>query len=75
MMQKALFERFCDLFEIKQVFYSMTCIFDVQYNIVAGIGISFFVSNLIRINFTFSRFCDFPFTVAMEISISLKIKS
>ena len=68
-------KHFCDLFEIKhtQIFYSY--IFDVQYNIVSGIGIAFFASNLIRIKFTLYWFCGCPIIVAIEISIPLKIIS
>ena len=46
-------KHFCDLFEIKhtEIFYS--CIFDLQYNILSTIGITFFVWNLIRMKFTF----------------------
>ena len=68
-------KHFCDLFEIKHTEFLYSCVFFVQYNIVSAIGISFFVSNLIRMKFTFNLFCGFPFIVAMEISISLRIIS
>ena len=61
-MQKVQFETFCD----------SICVFDLQYNIVSDICISFFVSSPIRIKLTFLLICAFLFIVAMEISISLK---
>ena len=53
-MHKARFETFCDLVEIKHTEFFYSCVFDVQYNIVSAIGISFFVSILIRIKFSFN---------------------
>ena len=46
-------KHFRDFFEIKHTEFFYSCIFDVQYNMVSGIGISFFASNLICIKFTF----------------------
>ena len=40
-----------DLFEIKHAEFFYSCIFDVQYTIVLDTGVSFFTSNLIRVEF------------------------
>ena len=61
----------CDSFEIKYTDF-LFWIFDLQYNKVSVIDISFFASNLIRIQFRFYWFCGFPFIVVIEISIFLK---
>ena len=43
-----------DLFEIKHTEFFYSCIFDVQCTIVSDTGISFFTSNLIRLEFKFN---------------------
>ena len=43
-----------DLFEIKLTEFFYSCIFDVQYTIVSDTGVSFFTSNLIRVEFKFN---------------------
>ena len=53
-MQKAWFEIYLRFFrnQTYRCFYS--CIFDVQYTIVSDTGVSFFTSNLIRVEFKFN---------------------
>ena len=52
--KKRALKYICDLFEIKhtELFYS--CIFDVHCTIISDTGVSFFTSNLIRVEFKFN---------------------
>ena len=44
-------KKICDLFKIKHTEFFYFCIFDLQYTKVLNNGISFYLSNLIRVKF------------------------
>ena len=57
--QKHGLKYICDLFEIEHTDFFYSCIFDVKYTIVSDTSVSFFTSNLIRVEFKFNWFLVF----------------